>query len=139
MIDAEFLGEANLTRKLLEARARAEEAMQRRLEALAADMVAEMQDRAPEATGGLRDSIRYEPDQNEDGPGVVISAGGTPETERPSPSGHVFDVAPLQEYGTADMPAQPFFNPTVDAFRSRIADEAGAEAASAVVEIIESE
>ncbi|WP_293808417.1 HK97-gp10 family putative phage morphogenesis protein [uncultured Bosea sp.] len=139
MIDAEFLGEANLTRKLLEARARAEEAMQRRLEALAAEMVAEMQALAPEASGGLRESIRYEADQTEDGPGVMIRAGGTPETERPSASGHVFDNAVLQEYGTAHMPAQPFFNPTVDAFRSRIAEEAGAEAASAVVEIIESE
>lgn len=139
MIDAEFLGEANLTRKLLEARSRAVQTMQRRLEALAADMVAEMQERVPEATGGLRESIRYEPDQNEDGPGVVILAGGTPETERRSTSGHVFDNAVMQEFGTAHMPASPYFNPTVDAFRSRIATEAGAEAASAVVEVIESE
>jgi HK97 gp10 family phage protein len=139
MIDAEFLGEANLARKLLEARARAEEAMQRRLEALAADMVDEMQTLAPEATGGLRESIRYESDQTEAGPGVVILAGGTPETQRTTASGHVFDNAVLQEFGTAHAPAQPFFNPTVDAFRSRIAAEAGEDAASAVVQVLESE
>lgn len=136
MIDAEFLGEADLARKMLEARSRAEAALQSRLEALASDMVDHAQSLAPEMTGGLRDSIRYESDQTEVGPGVVILAGGTPETERTSPSGHVFDVAVLQEFGTTRMPAQPFFNPTVDAFRSRIAAEAGAEAASAVVDII---
>lgn len=135
MIDAELLGEANLARKLLDARARAEKAMQKRLEALAADMVQDMQARAPEATGGLRDSIRAEPDQNDEGPGVIIRAGGTPATERPSPSGHVFDNAVLQEFGTADMPASPYFNPTINAYRARIAKETGAEVASAIVDI----
>jgi HK97 gp10 family phage protein len=139
MITAEFLGEADLTRKLLEAGARAEAAMQQRLEALAADMVEEMQARAPEDTGGLRDSIRFELDQTEEGPGAMILAGGTPETEKPSASGHVFDNAVLQEFGTANMPAQPFFNPTVDSFRRRIANEIGEEAASAVVQILDSE
>lgn len=136
MIDAVFLGEADLTRKLLQAHERAEAAMQQRLEALAADMVQHAQGIAPQDTGGLRDSIRYEPDQTEEAPGVEILAGGTPETERPSRSGHVFDVAVLQEFGTADMPASPFFQPTIDAFRSRIEREAGEEAAAAVVQIL---
>lgn len=136
MIDAEFLGEANLARKLLEARSRAEAAMQARLEALAADMVEHAQALAPEDSGGLRDSIRFEPDQTEDGPGVVILAGGTPETQRTSPSGHVFDTAVLQEYGTANMPASPFFHPTIEAFRSRIEREAGEEAATAAIQIL---
>lgn len=135
MIDAEFLGEADLARKLLGARSRAEAVMQQRLEALAADMVEHMQSLAPADTGGLKDSIRWEPG-DEDGPSVTILAGGTPETQRPTENGHVFDNAVLQEYGTANMPASPFFHPTVDAFRSRIEREAGEEAAAAAIQVL---
>lgn len=158
MIDAEFLGQANLARKLAGAAKRAEAAVQRRAEAIGEDMAAVMRERVPVDTGALRDSIRVEPDP--DNNGAVVKAGGTPETQRPSGrKGHVFDQALMVEYGTAPhqnatnagrrqraraarsthpgTPAQPFFNPVVNEYRGRIRKELGDAAADAALDEME--
>ncbi|MBN9470197.1 MAG: HK97 gp10 family phage protein [Bosea sp.] len=135
MISGEFIGEAALAKKIAQAGKRAEERVRKRARALGDEIAAEMKSRAPVATGGLRDSIRVEDD--EEGNGVIVRAGGTPETTRTSPSGHEFDVALMTEFGVAHAPAQPFFNNTANEYRKKIIAEMGEAAVEGALEEME--
>ena len=134
MINGEMIGEANLARKLAQAGRRAESRVMARAQKLGEEMAEKMRDRAPEKTGELKASIRVEPDPENNG--VIVKAGGTPETTRPSASGgHSFDVAVMTNFGTQHQPANPFFSSVANEYRGKIAKQLGDEAASAVVEI----
>ena len=135
MIKAEVLGDANFARRLGAAGKRVESHLQKRLNELGEEMVAEMQRLAPEDTGALRDSIRSE--EGDKRPSVVICAGGTVETARPLASGHILDQAVLVELGTVYVRPRPFFRPVVHefTFRGRISKVAGTAAGDAMVEI----
>lgn len=86
---------------------------------LSGELVEDMKGRVEVARGVLRDSIRAE--ENKDGT-MTVRAGGTPETARPTKSGTTYDEAVLLEYGTIHMPAEPFFNPAVEARRDEIGE-----------------
>ena len=88
--------------------------------ALASELVEDMQARAPQDSGTLRESIRAEP--NEDDGTVTVRAGGTPETARPTANGETYDEALLTEYGTIHQAPRPFFEPAVEARRAEIGD-----------------
>lgn len=87
---------------------------------LSGELVDDMKARAPEDSGTLRDSIRAEPDA-EDGT-VMVRAGGTPETARPTAGGETYDEALLTEYGTIHQAPRPFFEPAVEARRDEIGE-----------------
>lgn len=119
-----------LTRKIPDAVRRATIEV---LEQNADEIVAYMKSLAPVDSGGLRASIGWTWGSAPAGAMVVgtvapskgdtlritIFAGGTSETKRPNKSGFVFDVARLQEFGTADMPPSPFFFPAYRAKKSK--------------------
>lgn len=71
----------------------------------------------PEDGTPLKDSIRHE--RTPEG-GQVIRAGG-PTTTKPVLNGQdgTYDYALAQEFGTVDMPANPFFWPTYRLLRKR--------------------
>ncbi|MCC0809046.1 hypothetical protein FPV16_23070 [Methylobacterium sp. W2] len=96
------------------------------LEAAAEPVADEIRAGAPEKSDGLRDSVRVERDEKN--LKVTISAGGTPETERPSGNGITYDEAVLTEFGTVHQPAHPFFFPPINEH----ADELESAASSAV-------
>ena len=100
-----------------------------KLAAVAAPVVEEIREAAPERSGALRDSVRLERDPSRIR--VVIAAGGTPETERPTKGGTTYDEALLVEFGIVHEPPNPFFYPAIDAHQSdfeKVADEAVSEA-----------
>lgn len=88
----------------------------------ATEMMMRMRYLAPTDDGDLQRSIRVE-----DGPrelSATVTAGG-PLTTRPvrkSEKGNApqYDYALGQEYGTAEMPAQPFFWPSVNTTKKRV-------------------
>lgn len=130
-----MIGEAALAKKLAQAGKRAEERVRKRARALGEEIADEMKSRAPVATGGLRESIRVEDDA--EGNGVIVRAGGVPETARTSPSGHEFDVAWMVEYGVEHAPAQPYFFPVANIYRKKIIAEMGEAAVEAAIEELE--
>lgn len=71
--------------------------------------------RDPKDGTPLHDSIRNH--ETETG-GQVVRAGGK-ETTKPVKSGGEFDYALAQEFGTLDMPANPFFWPAYRALKKR--------------------
>ncbi|MDB5733337.1 MAG: hypothetical protein JWQ03_3232 [Variovorax sp.] len=90
--------------------------LQEKLEHIAAQMVSDMKGRVPVESGALRDSIRWFPAKKK--PGVIIQAGGSQATLKPSKGGFRFEEVLGIEYGTTKMRAQPFFYPVVEAHRS---------------------
>lgn len=136
MIDADLIGEANLARKLAQAGKRAEARVRKRAQELGKRIATEMRDRVPVRSGATRDSIRVEDDP--DGNGVIVKAGGTPETTKPTASGgHSFDVALMTEFGTQHSPAQPFFFPVANEYRREIEKQMGEAATSSIEEDLE--
>lgn len=115
MIFAKVTGLATLAHDLSNVLKAAKVAAAARSQDIAAEMVEDMRARVPEDSGGLRDSIRAEP--NDDGT-VTVRAGGTPQTTRTTAAGEI-DQAVLVEHGTIHMPARPFFWPVIDAARER--------------------
>lgn len=110
--------------------------MRERARRLGEEIADEMRGRVPVKTGGLRDSIRVEDDP--DNVGVIVLAGGTPETMRPTADGRgEFSQALLVEFGTEHAPAQPFFRPVVNEYQKRIAEEMHDAAYEGSVEILE--
>lgn len=87
----------------------------------AQEMATRMRYLAPTDDGDLQASIRVE-----DGPrelSATVAAGGERTTRpvRKSEKGAPdFDYALAQEYGTAEMPAQPFFWPSVNTTKKRV-------------------
>lgn len=118
MLKATALGLAETLANMVLAAAEAQTAATGALEEAATQMVSEMQARVPVDLGHLRGSIRRHAAR--DGQGIVIIAGGTSETLKPSAGGFTFDEALGVEYGTTKMPAQPFFFPVVEAHRSEL-------------------
>lgn len=89
---------------------------------LSADELVAFQKRlAPKDEGELEASIHTEPGRHELSVAVVASV----------PKG-IFDVARLQEFGTVDMPAQPFFFPPFRANRKRMRSRIGRAVGKAV-------
>ncbi len=86
---------------------------------LAEELAEDMRSRSPDDRGNLDASIRVE--TADDGNALVI-VGDTPETARPTSAGTTYDEALLTEYGTTDTPAQPFFNPAIEARREEIGE-----------------
>jgi hypothetical protein len=82
------------------------------------DIIEEMKDLVPVDKGNLKNSIRFEKTKGRHG---KIIAGDTPETLKRSKNGHVFDEALAVEYGTANMPAQPYFWPPLNKREKAIA------------------
>ena len=64
---------------------------------------------APEEEGGLKQSVRVIPGKRDTT--VRVVAGGKL-TIRPAVSSKPYDYARADEFGTVNMPAQPFFFPT---------------------------
>jgi len=92
------------------------------VDAGATEMMLRMRFLAPKDDGDLQKSIRVE-----DGPRELsarVSAGGelTTKPVRKSEKGNApeYDYALGQEYGTEDMPAQPFFWPSVNSTKKRV-------------------
>lgn len=88
----------------------------------ATEMMMRMRYLAPKEDGDLQASIRVE-----DGPrelSATVTAGGERTTRpvRNSEKGNApeFDYALAQEYGTEEMPAQPFFWPSVNTTKKRV-------------------
>lgn len=80
----------------------------------AADMVETARRFAPEDDGVLRDSIRHEDASDDSRISQRVEAGGPTTTNPVRQSAKAtadYDYALAQEYGTADMPANPFFWP----------------------------
>lgn len=117
MIFAKLSGLSELASTLGNARKALKVASAARSADIAGRMVEEMQARAPEDSGTLRESIRKE--ANDDGT-VTVRAGGTPETARPTKSGTVYDEALLTEHGTVHQAARPFFWPVVEEHRNEL-------------------
>src|SRR4051794_24056239 len=107
-------GAANLKRKLERAGRAAKAAGFMTLQRYAGTIAGAMKAAAPIEDGALRESIRVEPLPNE--LAVKIRAGG-PTTQVPvrKGSGETVDNAILQEFGTVDQPANPFFRPALHA------------------------
>lgn len=86
------------------------------------EMVTRMKHLAPEDEGDLRQSIRKEAGPDE--LSVTVTAGGhlTTKPVRNSEKGNApeYDYALGQEYGTAEMPADPFFWPSVNSTKKRV-------------------
>src|SRR5215207_787357 len=82
------------------------------------DVVAEMKDLVPVDRGELQKSVRFEKTKGRHG---QVIAGDTPTTLKRSKKGHVFDEALAVEYGTVNMPAQPFFWPPLNKREKAIA------------------
>lgn len=103
------------------------------LERSADELVGTMKRLAPEDDGTLRDSIRKEAGANE--LSVNVTAGG-PTTTRPVRDGAdaSYDYSLGQEFGTADMPANPFFFPAVRLLRKKIRSRVKRAIAKAVRE-----
>ena len=118
MIKLTVLGVAETMASLASAAIDARTAAVGELDVIAGELVTEMQAKVPVESGGLRQSIRKHAAR--DGKGVVIIAGGTSETLKPSAGGFTFDEALGVEYGTTKMPAKPFFFPVVEAHRSEL-------------------
>eukprot|EP00913_Durusdinium_trenchii_P021274 g19987.t1 len=83
------------------------------------EMVARMKHLVPEGDGDLQRSIGTEPG---DRPLAVKVVAGGELTTRPVRDGisAVYDYALGQEYGTEEMPAQPFFWPSVNSTKKRV-------------------
>ncbi len=80
------------------------------------EMVSRIRHLAPDESGDLAASVRKEAGPRE--LSVRVAAGGeltTRETVRGP-----FDYALAQEYGTAEMHAQPFFWPSVNSLKKRV-------------------
>ncbi|MCC0806505.1 hypothetical protein FPV16_09785 [Methylobacterium sp. W2] len=101
------------------------------LEAVAQPVADEIRAGAPERSGTLRDSVRVERDEKN--LKVTISAGGTPETQRPSANGTTYDEAVLTEFGTVHQPAHPFFFPPIEQHQ-RDFERAGSDAVTGAME-----
>ena len=120
MIFAAASGLASLARELSTISKAVHVATAAKSQSIAGEMVAEMRARVDVRTGSVRDSIRQE--QNDDGT-VMVRAGGTPETARPTAEGVVYDAAVILENGTMRQPAEPFFWPVVEEARERLGPE----------------
>lgn len=116
MIFAAASGLATLARELSTVSKAVRVAASARSQSIAGEMVDGMRARVEVRSGSVRDSIRQE--QNEDGT-VMVRAGGTPETTRPTKAGTTYDAAVILEHGTIHQPAEPFFWPEVEAARER--------------------
>lgn len=86
------------------------------------EMIVRMKHLAPKEDGDLQNSIRKEAG---DRPlSVKVTAGGplTTKPVRHSEKGNApeYDYALGQEFGTEDMPAQPFFWPSVNSTKKRV-------------------
>ncbi|MBU2483903.1 MAG: HK97 gp10 family phage protein [Alphaproteobacteria bacterium] len=86
------------------------------------EMASRMRYLAPKDDGDLQQSIRVEAGPRE--LSATVTAGG-PKTTKPvrkSEKGNApeFDYALAQEYGTAEMSAQPFFWPSVNTTSKRV-------------------
>ncbi|MGH6862007.1 MAG: HK97-gp10 family putative phage morphogenesis protein [Phyllobacterium sp.] len=94
-------------------------AIKPQLDQSAEEMVRLARSVAPRDDGNLQRSIVYQ-----DGPGelaVTVKAGGELTTrEVRSGSNHYYDYALGQEFGTSEMPAQPYFWPAYRLTKKRI-------------------
>lgn len=90
--------------------------MQRSFRKQGAVLVEKIKEATPVRKGDLRNSIRMIDAPKM--PGVLIIAGGTPETAR----GPNLDEALLTEYGTKNEAAEPFFYPTIQGEQSDLKD-----------------
>lgn len=86
------------------------------------ELVNRMQYLAPEKSGRLKRSIRKTPLAGD--LGTRVEAGGSETTKpvRNAEKGNApeFDYALASEYGTSEMPAQPFFWPAVNTLKKRV-------------------
>ncbi|SFZ82422.1 phage protein, HK97 gp10 family [Devosia enhydra] len=103
-------GLARLNRRMAAIPKAVRDALQPALDKGADEMVRKMKSMAPKEDGDLVGSIRKEPGRHELGRRIV--AGGAA-TTKPVAEGHSakYDYAVGQEFGTAEMEAQPFFHP----------------------------
>lgn len=91
-----------------------------------ADMLAgEIKAAAPRKTGAMADSVEVRRGRNT--LELVVTAGGAATTKPARDGAYEYDYTLANEFGTADMPAQPFFYPTARAKARDI--EAAIEAA----------
>jgi len=98
---------------------KAKQAAVKELNAQGAQLVARMKFVVPVHEHDLQRSIRSYPQADRRGfYSVRVSAGGAL-TRRPSEGG-VFDYARAVEFGTEDMPAEPFFYPSFRRYRTKI-------------------
>jgi len=81
---------------------------------------------APVHEGTLRTTVKTVPGKKDTT--VRIVAGGH-ETVRPSVSSKPYDYARADEFGTVNMPAQPFFFPTYNRMKRQIKEEMKAKVA----------
>ncbi|MGY3607676.1 MULTISPECIES: HK97-gp10 family putative phage morphogenesis protein [unclassified Bradyrhizobium] len=80
------------------------------LNARADNLVRLIESVAPKDEGNLEHSVRKVPDRKTDTVVRVVAGGRL--TIRPSVSSEPYDYARADEFGTANMKAQPFFFPT---------------------------
>lgn len=103
------------------------------MEKTAWEIVDDMYDFAPQDRGDLAGSIGWTWGEAPKGSMVIGSVGsneyaglritfyaGDETTLVPGKGGHLHQLAKLQEFGTAQMPANPFFYPTWRLWRRRI-------------------
>ena len=113
---------ARIARILRSIPAKIKPKIQAAVEQGATEMMMRMRYLAPTDDGDLQASIRVE-----DGPrelSATVTAGGERTTRpvRMAEKGNApeYDYALGQEYGTEDMPAQPFFWPSVNTTKKRV-------------------
>lgn len=101
---------------------KAKAAIQPAIDQGANEMAARMRYLAPHDDGDLQRSIRVEPGPRE--LSATVTAGGplTTKPVRKSEKGNApeYDYALGIEYSTEDMPAQPFFWPSVNTTKKRV-------------------
>lgn len=116
---AKIEGLDRLKRRLARLPAKMKAEVKVSLEQSADELVAMQKRLVPIDQGDLRDSIRKEEGRHE--LSVTVTAGGPATTRRVRKGADVsYDYALGQEFGTTDMPAQPFFFPAYRALRRRI-------------------
>lgn len=113
-------GLAKLQRRLNNLPAKAETSIREALAKSADEIVSSMKLLAPVETGELRNSIgwTFGPPSKGSAVTVIISAGNA-STMVYNKRGVPFQKARLQEFGTVDMPANPFFFPAYRLGRKR--------------------
>lgn len=92
-------------------------ALEPALQKSATELVTEQKRLAPKDEHHLEQTIRQEPGPHE--ASVRMKAGG-PATTTTNEAGDAYDYALGQEFGTSDMPANPFFLPAYRLLRKRI-------------------
>ena len=118
---AGFTNAARFSRRLRAIPPAVRKAVRDQLRANAEDLVQGIQRAVPVEDGTLRSTVENEDTSNERRIRQTVRAGGERTTRpvRKSAKGNAptYDYALAQEFGTSDMPANPFFYPTYRAKR----------------------